>query len=706
MVVLLAAQIACPAEPTRNDAGRASRDAGTSDTGVADTGPSDAQCQGACAAELCVAERCLVIPAPECVNPADCGDNERCSVSGFCTSQACQTHGDCPASERCNFGACLVRVDPTAGVQLERLRIPALEAHQSVSPIPNEIVGEQFVGGAGFGLVLLDIDGDFDLDLFIGSEGGSPACLYRNDSRPAAPNFSEIESQCQPSERQWHGGGAIDLENDGFHELIRFSNGAVELQRFHPQASVTDLFEQIPVGDLRRACNAGSAISSDFDYDGRSDLVIGCDLDMIDNQEYSFRNLLFLQGDDGELHFVDGAERYGGNSPLLNLQSSTLALGGADINGDGLLDLIVSEDMFATVVLPEPDPGGVYLACPPDQNCDFTVQRFASGTRAPGGYMGSGLLRLGDSLAQHLYITDTGSNRLLRLTDNGMRDLAIGSNADIGSLGNTTIFSWGVVVDDFDKDGNDDILVANGSIPGQAVSSFWQHLDILLLQKSPGRFSWHSSDIGIDPFTTADSGNAHRPFASRGLLKADLDYDGYLELLAAGMEGAVRVHREIPIAGVHSLRCTLIPIPRYAPGFGVGHAIVSPDDERSRHWDAQGQLRSSASPFIVTPNRSGTLHFPSGAQVPYDCQNKPGPYLMIEPNWLRFGRDSQDGKLWLELDDAAPPGRPSVIFEGSNEVRLATPDEAGRWKVEIPEQARRFMIRFGQRWTARWWDLQ
>jgi hypothetical protein len=76
---------------------------------------------------------------------------------------------------------------------------------------------------------------------------------------------------------------------------------------------------------------------------------------------------------------------------------------------------------------------------------------------------------------------------------------------------------------------------------------------------------------------------------------------------------------------------------------------------------------------------------------------------MIEPNWLLYGRN--DEGLWLELGDSAPPGQPRVLFEGSSELVLARRNEEGRWLVSSDVQTGRFMLRFDERWTPRWWDL-
>ena len=227
-------------------------------------------------------------------------------------------------------------------------------------------------------------------------------------------------------------------------------------------------------------------------------------------------------------------------------------------------------------------------------------------------------------------------------------------------------------------------------------------LDLLLLQRQTGEFGWHSNDVGIDPHTIQDSDHQERTYATRAVVKADFDHDGMMDLLATGMEGYVRTHREIPLQGRQNTRCTLVPMPRYVPGHGHGHRLIFDHDHRPRLWDSQGQVRSGISPFVLSPHPQGTLVFPSGATTRFDCTQTKRPLLMLEPQWIQFKRDS--GRLRIELTPDAPTGELSVLIE-DQEVIAATSIGNGVWTVPWPENGARFMLRFAERWTARWWAL-
>ena len=119
------------------------------------------------------------------------------------------------------------------------------------------------------------------------------------------------------------------------------------------------------------------------------------------------------------------------------------------------------------------------------------------------------------------------------------------------------------------------------------------HLDLMLLQKDAGRSA--SSDIGIDPFTTQDSVMRNVP-TPRGRRQARPRPRRTHRHRLSRMEGALRIHREVPILNHNIPRCTLVPVARYVPGHASGYQLILPGDPRPRQWDSQGQVRSGTSP--------------------------------------------------------------------------------------------------------------
>ena len=105
----------------------------------------------------------------------------------------------------------------------------------------------------------------------------------------------------------------------------------------------------------------------------------------------------------------------------------------------------------------------------------------------------------------------------------------------------------------------------------------------------------------------------------------------------------------------------------------------------------------------MTPWSTGTLRFPSGAEVRYDCHNKAGPFVVHEPEWLRI--ESSDATLSLATSEGAPPGVPSVYIEPARQIVNMESIDDRTFRARLPAGTERYMIRFGSHWLARWFDL-
>mgnify|MGYP001295102516 CR=1 FL=1 len=85
------------------------------------------------------------------------------------------------------------------------------------------------------------------------------------------PEFEAIPAYCGRPMRDLSGAFGFDVEGDGFHELVVTGAQIVELWRFEPSFSITDLRALIPPENTRRSCNAGAAVNIDLNFDGRLD---------------------------------------------------------------------------------------------------------------------------------------------------------------------------------------------------------------------------------------------------------------------------------------------------------------------------------------------------------------------------------------------------------------------------------------------------
>jgi hypothetical protein len=504
-------------------------------------------------------------------------------------------------------------------------------------------------------------------------------------------------------------GWAVDVDRDGRDELAVVGEGVVKLVRFGEPTRVEDLMALVPEDDLRRRCLGGSALPYDVDLDGWLDLIVACQgTDVTERDNLTFK--LMPGGASAALMPRDPWDQ-------LQDKGIDLALGAVDVDRDGLVDLIVANDAFSTRfedAFGDFPAGGVFRRCAPDEGCVATRWPFGEGTAESGSYMGVGNVEV-DGQGEMIYLADWGPNRLLLYTPEGaVMDLAPDLGVELASDPGTgeLLFAWGVVVEDFDRNGLDDLLVSQGRVyaiddPDAPldVAAFAANRDVILFQTEGGLFRALGQEVGLGPQTLEDSGDAQRPYASRGAVKVDFDADGRLEILIAGMEGRFKLYTEAaPLPG-EPARCTLAPSPLLVPAVGYGYEVAPTPQGPWKRSDVQGQLRLGASPWPTTNLRAGFLRFPSGATVPFDCAGGVGPVAVAEPPWLDWTL-GQDGGLSVLVE--RPGGAPAQVeaaldLQGDGQAQVVALEAEGgdRWRLPAP-LPRRFMLRLDGRWLPRW----
>lgn len=173
-----------------------------------------------------------------------------------------------------------------------------------------------------------DYDRDGDVDLLVGFTPGAEGVLrlYRNDgarfSDVTAAAGLEVDSAAvrQPS---W-----IDVDGDGDLDLfVAFRDRANALFR-NEAGRFTDVAERLGLADERRSVGA---VWLDYDEDGDPDVVVG---NMDGDANGIFRN------DDGQFTDVAAAAglEWGGRAPG-DAANGTVRPCAADVDGDGRLDL-------------------------------------------------------------------------------------------------------------------------------------------------------------------------------------------------------------------------------------------------------------------------------------------------------------------------------------------------------------------------------
>lgn len=574
----------------------------------------------------------------------------------------------------------------------------------------------------GAGLAFVDTTGTGTLDLFVGqyNDNDAPACIYRNVSTPGVPAFEPIEEVCGTL-GAYLGALPVDLTGDGRDELFLYGLASAGLLRFTPEISYTPIDVRGSEDGPMQGCLSVSAMAVDVNLDGRPEVVVGCAgvaegiSDIFEQMESpDFRgltefkpNVVFRLNEHGELVAAAGSP-YNAMADI----GSSLAMGPVELGHDGRDAIVFANDSHSTIFSRWTwlRPGVVKFRCIADASCDYNEFTMAPTREAWGAYMGTTQVYVGDE--PYIYLSDWGPNRLLRWIGSEFVDEARQRNARVGVRNGQLAVSWAILVDDFNYSGLDDIFVSNGLIFWD-MQAYREQVDSLLVQQPDGTFLELNEEIGLVPGEPEVDDTLGTAYNARGGALVDLDGDGRLEVVLANIAGPLIVYREdLPITDAQGPRCTLLPRERVTAPLGLLFGIRGEDEAGFRIRNAQGQMNIGLPRSLVTRWRTGSLRFPSGAIVDYDCGDSNGPLVLEEPDWLAVELLPSGTEVQVRLQrDWLPADHRSVLtlhlrhLDGSftQEVRTDVPPHA-TLDVAWPETAEAVLFQHDGFWVRRWFQ--
>jgi len=473
-----------------------------------------------------------------------------------------------------------------------------------------ELPPTQIIEVKGGGVALIDFDGDGDEDLFFpngatlkSSQQGPGARLYEN---LGGLRFRRVEPG--PPLRAWAFGPAVgDFDGDGREDIVVACHGSIRLLLNTGGGAFVDASDRLPNAARDAAAWNTSIAAGDLDADGDLDLYITRYL-RIDPAAPPgpslFKGVPVMSGPRGLDPQRDVLLRNTGGARFedVTVESGIAALAPAyglnaaiaDFTGDGKPDILVANDSHPDMLLR--NMGSMRFE---DAGRRMGVATNMEGTDQASMGIAIGDVN-GDALPDaHVSVFSSDTNTMHESREGSFFDDRTGLRG-VG-IPSRRLCGWASAFVDLDHDGDEDLLTVNGHVYPQAtlalMDSEWEQ-PILVLERQADRFE-HVQPESLGP----GLGAAHR---DRSAVFADLDADGDIDVVVAGLNQPVRVIRNAHDAANDWIIVRLDDArsPGNRAGRGARIQLASASSTQARWLAGGGPFQS---------NRSVEAHFGLGA---------------------------------------------------------------------------------------------
>jgi hypothetical protein len=484
----------------------------------------------------------------------------------------------------------------------------------------------RFAEITGSGCAFLDFDRDGWLDVFLLDAGsldsGKPPArnaLYRN----VEGRFQDITEDSGLVSTGYSQGVAVgDYDNDGYPDLYVTAYGRNHL--FHNERGsgrFKDVTEPAGVADVDQGPRYSlSAAWGDYDRDGDLDLFVTHYVVWRPETDQPCVNALGkrgycspekYQGDRSRLYRNEGNGTFKDVSERTRIgQAKGRAMGAVwlDFDDDGWEDLFVTCDLTPNLLFRNTGKGG--------------FEEVALDANVAYGEMGTPLSGMGVAAGDY----DNDGREDLHVTNFSHQPNSLFLNRGRGLFENTSVLSgiaepsnlllgWGCEFLDYDLDGRQDVVVANGHIQEEIARLVpgLTYAQPKSLYRNLGDGLFRSLPDGI--------GDLAVPTVARGLAVGDYNNDGRPDLLVNNQNGAAQLLRNQGTGTAHSLSIELVGRRSNRDGQQARITVYAAGKRQVRRARTNGSFCSSSDPRVlfgtgtaVTVDRV-EVRWPGGATV-------------------------------------------------------------------------------------------
>lgn len=385
------------------------------------------------------------------------------------------------------------------------------------------------------GLLLFDYDNDGLIDIYflngapLPGYQGPPAptnCLYRNLGNW---RFQDVTRESGTGDTGYGlGVAAADFDNDGDEDMYINNFGPNVFYRNNGDGTFTDITQQTGTENGRKM-GAGVCFL-DIDRDGWVDLYVGNYIDFSFDQHIE-RTINGVPSYPGPLDYTpipdtlyhnerDGRFRdVSEESGIARWAGTTMGLVAADFDGDGDDDIFICNDVKENFLFIN-DGKGVFE----EMAILRGVAYDASGS--PQASMGADCADLNQDGWLDIFMTSYQNEFVTFYRNLGQGFFEDATAVTGAGAGSYPYVTWGVVIADFDNDGDRDVFIACGHVDDNVElrdrSTSYRAKNILLMNTGGGRFINITERAG-DGLQVVKS--------SRGAAAADFDNDGLVDLV-------------------------------------------------------------------------------------------------------------------------------------------------------------------------------